>query len=55
LPPLQVGGQQRPLKVALDQHDDRVVAEVALEALGLLEGARPLGDERVGAAARLEP
>ena len=36
----QVGGQHRPLEVALDQHDDRLVAEVLLEALGGLEGVR---------------
>ena len=50
----QVGGQDRARQLALDQHEDRLVAEVLLEALGGAEALRVLVDERLGGGARLE-
>ena len=51
----EVGGQDEPVEVALDEHDDRVVAEPLLEVLGRAVGGRVVVDELVGAGVRLEP
>ena len=50
----EVAREHGALEVALDEHDHGLVAEVVLEALRVLERARPLGHDRVGAGARLE-
>ena len=42
------------LEVALDQHDDRVVAELVLEVLGRAVGARVVVDELIGPGVRLQ-
>ena len=52
--PPEVGRQHRALEVALDEDDDRLVAEVVLEALGVLERSASPRHERLGAGARLE-
>ena len=47
--------QQRVRELAAHQHDDGLVAEVLLEALGGLEGLRAAVHERVRRRARLQP
>ena len=49
---LQVLGEDELLEVALDEDDDRIVAELLLELLGCLERVRALVDERVGLTVR---
>jgi hypothetical protein len=51
----EVRGEHGVLQISAHEHDDRLVAEVVLEALRVLEGGGAAVDERVGRRARLEP
>ena len=52
--PSEVGGEHRARQLAAHEHQHRLVAEVLLEALGVLEALRAAVHERLGGRAGLE-